>query len=355
MARRRRQIGWLALAWWLAAGAAWAQALPGERTTIRPFRGVTYSVRRESRPRPLAMHVVEIDLKAPGLRFRLTPPAGPRETRKQTVLAFLTEQKAQIAVNAHFFEPWPVPKGDDGSADLVGIAASDGKVFSPFEANPPKSYAIRANAPGLNIDANNHASIVHRNGANASGRTVVEPVTLYNTLAGNEQIVTGGRATVADSDWNKKLSPRTAIGIAKGERLVIFVVDGRQSGRSEGMTSREVADLLVRDYGVTDALNLDGGGSTTLAMADPNARVANVPVGLGDAAGTLRPVGSSLAIFAAPAAQSRPAEASGVKAGRFRRDLAPFAAVAGAAILAVMFWKRRGGGIVFRAVDTARS
>lgn len=254
------------------------------------------------------MHVVEIDLGAPGLRFRLTPPAGPRETKKQTVLAFLAEQKAQVAVNVHFFEPWPAPKGDDGSADLVGIAACEGKVYSAFEANPPKPYAIRANAPGLNIDADNHARIVHRNGADASGRTVVEPVKLYNTLAGNEQIVTGGKVTVADSDWNKKLSPRTAIGIARGNRLVILVVDGRQGGRSEGMTSGEVADLLVRDYGVTEALNLDGGGSSTLAIADPTPRVLNVPVGLGDSPGTLRPVGSSLAIFAEPAtAASSPA------------------------------------------------
>jgi hypothetical protein len=50
---------------------------------------------------------------------------------------------------------------------------------------------------------------------------------------------------------------------------------------------------------VTDALNLDGGGSTTLCMADPMPRVVNVPVGRGDAPGTLRAVGSSLAVFAA--------------------------------------------------------
>ena len=41
------------------------------------------------------------------------------------------------------------------------------------------------------------------------------------------------------------------------------------------MTLREAADLLRRDYGVTDALNLDGGGSTTLCLADPVPRVVN--------------------------------------------------------------------------------
>ncbi len=35
------------------------------------------------------------------------------------------------------------------------------------------------------------------------------------------------------------------------------------------LTLSEVADLLIRDYGVWNALNLDGGGSTTMAMEDP--------------------------------------------------------------------------------------
>ena len=79
----------------------------------------------------------------------------------------------------------------------------------------------------------------------------------------------------------------------------------------------EVARLLRDDYGVTDALSLDGGGSTTLAIADPVPRVVNVPVGLQDAPGTLRPVGSNLAVFAEKAKPGRkeakisPAEARG--------------------------------------------
>ena len=47
---------------------------------------------------------------------------------------------------------------------------------------------------------------------------------------------------------------------------VFFTVDGRQPGRSEGLSVGEAARLLRDDYGVTDALSLDGGGSTTLAI-----------------------------------------------------------------------------------------
>jgi exopolysaccharide biosynthesis protein len=52
-----------------------------------------------------------------------------------------------------------------------------------------------------------------------------------------------------------------------------------------------VADVLIQDYGVGQALNLDGGGSTTLAI---DGRIVNVS---SDNPGG-RKVGSSLAVFA---------------------------------------------------------
>jgi len=51
--------------------------------------------------------------------------------------------------------------------------------------------------------------------------------------------------------------------------------------------------MLIRDYSVYDALNLDGGGSTTLAMDD---RIVNAPSDRGG----VRKVASSLAVFAQP-------------------------------------------------------
>jgi hypothetical protein len=323
---------------------------PAAQEVRHPFQGVTHVARQDAQPRPLRMHVVTVDLAAPGIRFLVTPPSGPKETRKQTTLQFLTERRAQIAINAHFFEPWPAPSPDDGSADLVGIAASGGRVYSPFDAKPPKQFAIHPNAPGLNLDANNRATIVHRNPADPSGLTAAEPVKLYNTVCGNEQILAAGRVTAADSAWNNKLSPRTAVGIAEGNRLVLLAVDGRQPRVSEGMTVREVAELLRRDFHVTDALSLDGGGSTTLAMADPTPRVVNVPVGAADAAGTQRAVGSNLAVFASPVPRNTPTSASAPASAPAptRALLAPGAQagiasplVAAAAILAWRILRRR--------------
>jgi hypothetical protein len=90
--------------------------------------------------------------------------------------------------------------------------------------------------------------------------------------------------------------PRTAVGIANdGRRLILVVVDGRQKPYSDGMTLRELANLMLA-LGARDAINLDGGGSSTLVYSDPRSagalRIANRP---SDATGE-RAVGNALAI-----------------------------------------------------------
>lgn len=75
--------------------------------------------------------------------------------------------------------------------------------------------------------------------------------------------------------------PRTAVGLANnGRELILVVVDGRQKPYSDGMTLRELAELL-RSLGASQALNLDGGGSSTFVLADSTApnglRIMNRP------------------------------------------------------------------------------
>jgi hypothetical protein len=57
--------------------------------------------------------------------------------------------------------------------------------------------------------------------------------------------------------------PRTAIGRTPGGEVLLVTIDGRRSGWSVGMTGRELAVTLSR-LGARDAVNLDGGGSTTM-------------------------------------------------------------------------------------------
>jgi hypothetical protein len=61
--------------------------------------------------------------------------------------------------------------------------------------------------------------------------------------------------------------PRTALGWDEGQaRLWVVVVDGRREGVSEGMTLAELAGLFEA-LGAREALNLDGGGSSTMVVS----------------------------------------------------------------------------------------
>jgi len=62
--------------------------------------------------------------------------------------------------------------------------------------------------------------------------------------------------------------PRTAIGLRPDGSYVFYTVDGRQKGYSAGTTLTELAQRL-RELGCLEAVNLDGGGSTTLSAVYP--------------------------------------------------------------------------------------
>jgi hypothetical protein len=327
----------------VASGLAlWAATGVEAQTVVTPlFPGITHIKRTEQyppfqcpgcpaptpNPRLARMNILLIDLTSPAVHFKLTPPGEnlpavapgsttpnwpvvPFEVVRQRTLDFVTTSHAQAAINVHFFAPFPVPGGSTQGAYayVIGLAASRGKVYSGFES-PIQSYAIVTNSPGLNIDSSNKASIVHRDPSSADGMDVLENVELWNALAGSGQILTNGVKTIpeytdathpnelltpgpvpplgplpltytrAGRHWYDLSNARTAIGVTQdGKTLVLFTVDGTNGGH--GLQAGEVADLLKNDYGVWNALNLDGGGSTTMAIEDPVTHVrmlVNVP------------------------------------------------------------------------------
>ena len=236
------------------------------------------------------MHILEIDLTTPGIDFSVTPSNGAAagETVGQTTRQFLTQQNAQVAINGSFSGLM------NGSWNVEGMAASRGDVYSTFQQ-------FRTEA--LNISIDNLATII--GSTTGTGTEHAPAVDLYNTLGGEARLLVDG-VNVAPSA-NESLHPRTAAGVTADGKLLLFTVDGRNAGHSEGMTRPEVADVL-RQFGALNAINLDGGGSTTLVFADPSPRVVNVPVGVNNVAGTERVVGSNFAVFAT--AQTQPVASS---------------------------------------------
>jgi hypothetical protein len=112
-------------------------------------------------------------------------------------------------------------------------------------------------------------------------------------ISGNRFLVDDGLIKVTD---DRELQPRTAVGIDDdtGE-VLILAVDGRTKA-SRGYTMVELADLMI-DLGADEALNLDGGGSTTMVARRPNGRVGvlNTP-----SDGFQRSVANALEVTYAP-------------------------------------------------------
>jgi len=113
-------------------------------------------------------------------------------------------------------------------------------------------------------------------------------------LGGGPRLIAAGRSVIAEdaSSYAEAFyttrHPRTAIGRRADGRLVLVTVDGRQPALSVGMSIPELAALML-ELGCTEAMNLDGGGSTTMVAAG---RIVNSP---SDAIGE-RPVSDALLV-----------------------------------------------------------
>lgn len=272
-----------------------------EETVTRPFPGVTLREIRRDQPCPLRIVAAEVDLATEGVSFLVSPgngdpngdePGDPNgETTRQSTLQFLRDCRAQLAINATFFGMATI------DTDNVGLVVSAGSPVSPF----------RGDWPAINIDRRNRVAIV-RGEQGAFRVTSPDPnVELHNAVGGSEQIVTDGKPTTSSGAFSTTRHPRTAIGYTRDHRLILATVDGRQPGISEGMSLAELAELMI-GLGCLQALNLDGGGSTTMAIADPEPRVLNAPSSKKESGeyGELRKNGTSLAVFACPAVSVEP-------------------------------------------------
>ena len=281
----------------IATGAGRAA---GQVIESQPFLGVKLYSITQSAPRPNNIQLLEIDLAQANLRFRnsLRDPGLPNgdETITQTTRQFVDEQSAQIGINTTFF------RLDNSGLSLptnnVGLLVSDGDLISPWDST---------GEAGINLSSSNVASLITAPSNRPTGfETNPTTVSLFNAVRGSNRLLSAG-TNVAPADSTTpgaflNLNPRTAMGYtAATNKLLLATIDGRQSGFSEGMYLREVAELL-KSYGASEAINLDGGGSTTMAFdyygdGPTRSQLVNRPVGRGTP-GSERYVGASLAVFA---------------------------------------------------------
>ena len=114
-------------------------------------------------------------------------------------------------------------------------------------------------------------------------------------IGGGPQLIRNGRVEITNAaekilpSFVSDGHPRTAIAKLKSGQILLLTVDGRQPGESIGMSLNMLADLLI-EFGALEAINLDGGGSTTMVIRN---KLVNKP---SDATGE-RPVSDAILVY----------------------------------------------------------
>jgi len=178
----------------------------------------------------------------------------------KTTSWFGKNHEALVALNGTFFD---VKKG--GSVDFIKI---DGTVFDSTKTTPGKPLAEHQQA-ALTIQRN-RLDIAY--GGNRPGWETSLPV--ENVMVSGPFLLENNAAhALLKNAFNDNRHPRSALGTGPRRRLLLVTVDGRHANAA-GMNLHELTALL-RWLGCRDALNLDGGGSTTLWLRDHG--VVNYP------------------------------------------------------------------------------
>jgi hypothetical protein len=238
----------------------------GDDAWTDPFPGV----QRLHRTTPTQdIHALVVDLCAPGVTVRAT---GPNE-RERTVPGFADAINAEAAINGDFFS--------FATYSPTGPAVHNGNVWG---GDDNTFVAPLAFGPGEALLAPN-------------GQQDGPPAWATEVVSGHPSIVVGGSIREnASYELCTARHPRTAAGLSEDRRtLVLAVVDGRATDRI-GMTCAELAALMI-ELDAHDAVNLDGGGSSTMWLA--GAGVINHP-----SDGVPRVVANHLAIRATGAGPS---------------------------------------------------
>jgi len=253
------------------------------------------------------VHCLRVDLNDPDIQLFTTPRASnpaaeSRETLTQTVPAFLRQYQLQVASDANFYNANPGgsdPTSAGLNCEVYGLQISQGIVVS---AQTSADYAGDPRAASLLFTTNNQAMFAFRNlppGTNTTG--------IYTAITGYYPIVSNGINIGAASisgypdSFIHQTQPRTAFGVSRdGRYLYLLTIDGRQSGYSDGAMDSETAYWMLQ-CGAWNAINMDGGGSTALYMADSTGS----PVALNHSSylagyGRERYIGSHFGIYAKP-------------------------------------------------------
>ena len=209
-------------------------------------------------------------------------------------ITVVNRQWSQISIGKPADPQQTVSSGsaEDSAGNTAGLAAgSASNTYSEIVEMVVKDNTvveIRKNLPPVEIPENGYIVIAANNNTKVivdnfkEGDIVNLEIATTPDWNNISMAVTGGAVILKDGAIPAKFShdspgrnPRTAIGSSKdGKQVIIVTVDGRQE-KSLGMTLTELAKLMA-ELGAYNAINLDGGGSTTMTARKPGTNIINV-------------------------------------------------------------------------------
>ena len=180
-----------------------------------------------------------------------TTPLEPGVVQTTTTQAMCAESNGKYviaAINADYFH-----MDDNEKIQPCSVTIKDGQKLTEFK----KSRWDRDCFFGIKNDGT----------AVLGDESVYKDVEkdLYQAVGGGPWLIKDGAVTGIDDNSRH---PRTAVGILEDGSVIMVVADGRRS-KTVGFSYSELAEYML-SLGCIEAVNLDGGGSTTMAIKIPD-------------------------------------------------------------------------------------
>lgn len=245
--------------------------------TTHPYPGIeeTRISYTNQKGQPVALFFLKANLGNPNVTIEAGTPYDKPKYTLQTVRDMipyknetLSDRQVVAASNGDYFLWTGEPEGGIHKNGEVIKALPENKYF----------FSIRSNGTALIGDKR-----IYRSTASD----------LKQMISGRFYLLHYGE-TMTEHLLDKSIEPRSTVGVLSPNQVVFMWVDGRRAGHSLGISLTDMA-YIYKAIGATDAINLDGGGSTTFIMREKDGSYLphNKP---SDATGE-RKVGNSLMVL----------------------------------------------------------
>ncbi len=203
---------------------------------------------------PQAVFVMQVDLSDPTVSMTNTVPNGRERLSVQFKRIDAPGAMVMGGVNTDFF----ITTGDN-AGESQGVLWHGGKcIKNTFNSQKtrPRSFVYWDDNENVNI------------AASADYAAVKSSLTLKEVFSGGQFLVRNGLMASITEDSVYGVHPRTMIGVqANKKRVILVVLDGRNETHAVGMNYPDMQRIML-SLKCRDAINLDGGGSSTFVVRD---------------------------------------------------------------------------------------